>query len=148
MARSRLRPRLWNANLSRRGRSRGFAVVTCCYAQISPDVEVREGDPPDLAWTGIFDIWGPRDPVCGDNPTALGAWAWALSRGLDLAERIPEIDAARSVATGCSRLGYVHRGGAHGQSALDWAWALDFAERAFGKCGFLSDQVSASIGER
>ena len=46
------------------------------------------------------------------------------------------------------RLGYVHRGGAHGQSALDWAWALDFAERAFGKCGFLSDQVSASIGER
>jgi hypothetical protein len=87
--------------------SRGFAVVTCCYAQISPDVEVREGDPPDLAWTGIFDLWGPHDPARGDNPTALGAWAWALSRGLDLAERIPEIDAARSVATGCSRLGKV-----------------------------------------
>ena len=29
------------------------------------------------------------------------------------------------------RLGYVRRGGAHGFSALDWHWALDFAERAF-----------------
>ena len=86
--------------------SRGFAVMSCCYAQISPDVEVaRQGDPLDLAWTGVFDLWGPRDPARDDNPTALGAWAWALSRGLDLAERIPEIDAARSVVTGCSRLG-------------------------------------------
>ena len=29
------------------------------------------------------------------------------------------------------RLGYVRRGGRHGLSAYDWAWTLDFAERAF-----------------
>ncbi len=60
--------------------ARGYAVMSACYGQVSPD-ESRD-----------------------DNTTALGAWAWALSRGLDLAERIPEIDATKSVATGCSRL--------------------------------------------
>ena len=85
--------------------ARGFAVMSCCYAQVSPDIEVRAGDPLDLAWTGVFGLWGKRDESRDDNPTALGAWAWALSRGLDLAGRIPEIDASRSVVTGCSRLG-------------------------------------------
>ena len=31
------------------------------------------------------------------------------------------------------RLGYVRRGGAHGLSAIDWNWALDFASRAVTK---------------
>lgn len=86
--------------------ARGYAVMSCCYAQVSPDVETwwHPEDDPDLAWTGIFSLWGERDPKAADNTTALGAWAWALSRGLDLAERIPEIDATRAVATGCSRL--------------------------------------------
>ena len=85
--------------------ARGVAVMSCCYAQVSPDVEVRAGDAPDLYWSGVFDLWGARDPARTDNPTALGAWAWALSRGLDLAGQIPEIDARRSLVTGCSRLG-------------------------------------------
>ncbi len=83
----------------------GIAAMSCCYGQVSPDVEVRAGDPLDLAWSGGFDLWGKRASDRDDNPTALGAWAWALSRGLDLAEGIPEIDASRSVVTGCSRLG-------------------------------------------
>ena len=88
--------------------ARGYAVMSCCYGQVSPDVEVRGdrgNDPLSLAWTGVFDLWGPRDESRTDNPTALGAWAWALSRGLDLAERQPEIDAGRCVVTGSSRLG-------------------------------------------
>ena len=85
--------------------SRGIAVMSCCYAQVSPDIEVGAGDPLDLYWSGVFDLWGTRDRTREDNPTALGAWAWALSRGLDLAGRIPEIDARRSLVTGCSRLG-------------------------------------------
>ncbi len=85
--------------------ARDFAVMGCCYCQISPDIEVGAGDPLDLAWTGVFDLWGPRDPGDESAPCSLGAWAWALSRGLDLAERIPEIDASRSLVTGCSRLG-------------------------------------------
>ena len=87
--------------------ARGYAVMSACYGQISPDVEEHDdkrGTPRELAYTGVFTLWPPRDPAKDDNTTALGAWAWALSRGLDLAERIPEIDAKKSVATGCSRL--------------------------------------------
>jgi len=84
--------------------ARGYALVTACYGQVSPDVEVVNGDPEELAYTGVFSLWLGRDPSSGDNVTALGAWAWALSRGLDLAVRIPELDAGKSVATGCSRL--------------------------------------------
>ena len=84
--------------------ARGYALVTACYGQVSPDVEVRKGDPEELAYTGVFALWPKRDPNATGNITAIGAWAWALSRGLDLAERIPEIDSAKSVATGCSRL--------------------------------------------
>lgn len=92
--------------------SRGYAIISACYAQVSPDPDGYGCDAEDprhrqdpFAYTGIFDLWPKRDPNRDDNTTAIGAWAWALSRGLDLAERIPEIDAARSVATGYSRLG-------------------------------------------
>ena len=85
--------------------ARGYAFLTACYAQVSPDVEVRKGDPEELAYTHIFELWPKRDESRTDNTTALGAWAWALSRGLDLAETIQEIDAKRCVATGSSRLG-------------------------------------------
>ena len=84
--------------------ARGYAFLTACYAQVSPDVEVGRGDPEALAYTHVFELWGKRDESRTDNTTALGAWAWALSRGLDLAEKIPEIDAKRCVATGSSRL--------------------------------------------
>ena len=81
--------------------ARGFAVMSACYAQISPDpCEHPEVDP----YTGVFSLWPRRDESRDDNTTAVGAWAWGLSRGLDLAARIPEIDAVRTVATGYSRL--------------------------------------------
>lgn len=85
--------------------ARGYALLTACYAQISPDVQVELGDKEELAYTRIFELWPKRDPKRDDNITALGAWAWALSRGLDLAQRIPEIEAKKSVVTGSSRLG-------------------------------------------
>ena len=87
--------------------ARGYAVATACYCEVSPDPTWKEAAPyddPNFAYTGVFELWGPRDPGRADNPTALGAWAWALSRGLDLCERLPEIDAKRAVVTGCSRL--------------------------------------------
>lgn len=84
--------------------ARGYAVMSACYCEMTPDVEVRQGDREDLAYTGLFELWPARDPSATDNITAIGAWAWGLSRGLDLAERIPEIDAKQSVAAGCSRL--------------------------------------------
>ena len=88
--------------------ARGYAVMTACYCEVSPDPNWNEPPPYEqrkFAYTGVFELWGPRDESRTDNITSLGAWAWALSRGLDLAERIPEIDAKRAVVTGCSRLG-------------------------------------------
>ena len=89
--------------------ARGYAVLTACYCEVSPDPDWNEPNPAysqaTFPYTGVFSLWGKRDETREDNPTAVGAWAWALSRGLDLAERIPELDARRSVVTGCSRLG-------------------------------------------
>lgn len=89
--------------------ARGYAVMSACYCEVSPDPERTEKRPEFMqnpfAYTGVFSLWGKRDESRTDNITSIGAWAWALSRGLDLAERIPEIDAKRSVVTGCSRLG-------------------------------------------
>ncbi len=89
--------------------ARGYAVMSACYCEVSPDPDGDEPDPRfrqnPFAYTGVFELWGKRDPSRTDNITALGAWAWALCRGLDLAERIPELDARRAVVTGCSRLG-------------------------------------------
>lgn len=87
----------------------GYAVMSACYCQISPDPcsddPARRGGQDDFAYTGVFDLWGKREKDRQDDITSLGAWAWALSRGLDLAGRIPEIDASRCVVTGVSRLG-------------------------------------------
>ncbi len=89
--------------------ARGYAVMSACYAEISPDPSQHEKEPEFrqeiFAYTGVFDLWPKREASRSDNITALGAWAWALSRGLDLAERIEEIDAKKAVVTGCSRLG-------------------------------------------
>ena len=90
--------------------ARGYAVVTACYCDISPDPEkkhivdgVRLQD--TFAYTGIFDLWGPRDPARTDNTTSLAAWAWVLRRGMDMIEQDPALDSERVVLTGCSRLG-------------------------------------------
>ena len=85
--------------------ARGYAFATACYADVSPDPDYLADDMEDLPYTGVFSLWGPRDPSRTDDVTALGAWAWALSRGLDLAAWHPALDARRSVVTGCSRLG-------------------------------------------
>ena len=67
-------------------------------------MEVGRGNPEELAYTRICEWWPKRDESRNDNITSLGAWAWTLSRGLDLAGRIPEVDARRNVVTGSSRL--------------------------------------------
>ena len=82
--------------------ARGYAVMSACYAEVSPDVDTTF-EP--RAYTGVFDLWGARDPSRTDDITSIGAWGWALSRGLDLATRIPEIDPKKAIVTGFSRLG-------------------------------------------
>ena len=90
--------------------ARGYAVMTACYCDISPDPDPREVDADGVilqdrfAYTGVFDLWGLRDPARDDNTTALNAWAWGLMRGMDWIEQDPLLDAERVVLTGCSRL--------------------------------------------
>ena len=78
----------------------GYAFMSACYTQITGDGEKRGG-----FFNGVCELWGRRDFAKTDNPGSLMIWAWGLMRGLDLAERIPEIDAARNVVIGSSRLG-------------------------------------------
>ena len=91
--------------------ARGYALLTACYCQVSPDPEPDWMEPNPIhrqnpfAYTGVFDLWGKRDAKRQDNPTSLGAWAWALSRGMDLVERIPELDAFQAIVLGHARLG-------------------------------------------
>lgn len=86
--------------------ARGYALLTACYRQVSPDIcgYMKKDESTPSNYSGVFDLWPRRDESDTDNITSLGAWAWALSRGLDLAFTIPEIDATKSVATGYSRL--------------------------------------------
>lgn len=100
--------------------ARGYALVTACYCDISPDPDPlveKEGVilQDSFAYTGVFDLWGPRDPARDDNTTALSAWAWGLMRGMDMIEQDPDLDAGRVVLTGYSRLG----------KAAVWAGAFD-----------------------
>ena len=89
--------------------ARGYAVLTACYAEVSSDCSIWEAKEEftqeQFAYNGVFTLWGERDENRTDNITSLGAWAWALSRGLDLAEQNPALNIAKSVVTGCSRLG-------------------------------------------
>lgn len=88
--------------------ARGYAVMTACYGQVSPDPRFNDPDPANRpharAYQGVFDLWGQRDESRTDDISSFGAWAWALSRGLDLASRTKELDASRCLVTGFSRL--------------------------------------------
>lgn len=80
----------------------GFAVLTAHYQQIEPD----DANPPAPGVRGLFpaETWG-----------AVAAWAWSLSRLLDISGRIEGVDPADAIVLGHSRLG---------KAAL-WAGVLD-----------------------
>ena len=80
----------------------GFAVATACYCEISPDWHGRILDGNYRA-DDILSLF-PFDSSRTDNVTALGAWAWALMRGLDMLGGMKEIDSHRVAVTGSSRL--------------------------------------------
>ena len=82
--------------------ARGFAVATACYCEISPDRHGRVLDGNYRA-DDVLSLF-PFDSSRTDNVTALGAWAWALMRGLDMLEGMAEIDSHRVAITGSSRL--------------------------------------------
>jgi len=89
---------------------RGYGMATACSGDIFPDS-------PDGRADSVLAAVGR--PVTGelpvDEPGAIAAWAWGLSRILDWLVMLPEVDPTRVIVVGHSRLG---------KAAL-WAGACD-----------------------
>lgn len=80
----------------------GYGLATFCMSEVVPDDAAR--------------ALGPLASFAAGRRTgAISAWAWAFSRALDVLGELPEVDTARVVAVGHSRLG---------KAAL-WAAAVD-----------------------
>ena len=79
---------------------RGYAVVTGYYEDIAPDYHADRA-------LGVFPLFEPFEKDIPEPSRAgeITAWAWGLSRILDLLEDLPEIDASRVAVLGHSRLG-------------------------------------------
>jgi hypothetical protein len=90
---------------------RGYALATAYYGDIEPDQ--KDG------WKeSVRSYFGDYTKAPDQSPEgwgAIAAWAWGLSRMLDLLETIPQIDARKVAVIGHSRLG---------KTAL-WAGASD-----------------------
>ena len=92
--------------------SRGYALITACYSDFDPDY--HHGEARTTFHDGVHPLF-PEYQCRPDNWASIGAWAWGMSRLLDYAQTIDEIDACRVAVMGHSRLG---------KAAL-WAGATD-----------------------
>jgi hypothetical protein len=75
----------------------GYAVISSCYGSWVPD---------DPAQSRRHGVWPLLDlDASNDPPGAVCLWAWAITRLIDAAESLPEIEAGRVAIAGHSRLG-------------------------------------------
>jgi len=80
---------------------RGYAVATMHYAELEPDWR-------GYAAAGVRGLFNSAEELASPAPDtwgAIGAWAWGLSRILDVLAQRPEIDASAVTVFGHSRLG-------------------------------------------
>ena len=90
--------------------ARGYGMATACYGDVFPD------RPNGRAASALASLGRPvTGELPADEPGAIAAWAWQLSRILDWLVTLPEVDAGKVLVLGHSR---------NGKAAL-WAGACD-----------------------
>ena len=121
---------------------RSIALAVCSYHDFFPD-DYR-------GWKkSIWSLFVPEEEMEPriKNASAIGAWAWGLSRMLDYLETVPEIDADKAAVFGHSRLGKTSL-----WAAVDLIHSVGNMERCgklFGRLDSCSDsclQIAVEIG--
>jgi hypothetical protein len=79
----------------------GYALATAYYGDLEPDY--RDGWKESVR--SVFGDDAKNPDQAAEGWGAIGAWAWGLSRIMDLIETMPEIDARHVAVMGHSRLG-------------------------------------------
>ncbi len=80
---------------------RGYASITANYHDIMPDMPNRWAEGAlNLFEEDLAQFYGPLEKY-----SAIGVWAWGLSRIADYLEQDKEVDASRMIVHGHSRLG-------------------------------------------
>jgi hypothetical protein len=89
------------------GRRVADQVLARGYGLISMDIDRLAPDSVTNYASGVFRQLGLQrsGPPGPEEPGALAAWAWGMSRIMDYLERTPGCDARRAVAIGHSRMG-------------------------------------------
>lgn len=105
----------------------GFAALVSCYGSWCPD------DPGLFERRGLYPLIGAH--LRGARPGAIALWGWAISRLIDVAALVPELDAGAVAVAGHSRLG---------KAAL-WAAAQDtrIASALINNSGAMGASLSA-----
>jgi hypothetical protein len=80
--------------------ARGYALATCYAGDFDPDYDDGFGNGVHALFAGA-----PRSERTPSEWGTIGAWAWGMSRVLDLLEHEQRIDMSRAIAIGHSRFG-------------------------------------------